>query len=54
VPKNESDTFVVAMQEHQKKVRYLEFDYAGHGFIRPQHRKDIFNAVAEHFLEHMA
>lgn len=54
VPKNESDLFVAAMQQHQKKVRYLEFDYAGHGFIRPQHRIDIFNAVAAHFLEHLA
>jgi dipeptidyl aminopeptidase/acylaminoacyl peptidase len=54
VPKNESDTFVSAMQKHQKKVVYAEFDYAGHGFIRPAHRTRIFNLVAEHFREHMA
>jgi dipeptidyl aminopeptidase/acylaminoacyl peptidase len=54
VPKNESDQFVTAMQERQMKVRYEEFDYAGHGFIRPDHRTRIFNAVAAHFLEHMA
>ena len=54
VPKNESDSFVAAMQQHQKKVRYLEFDYAGHGFIRPQHRRDIYTAVADHFREHLA
>ncbi len=54
VPKHESDQFVTAMAERQKKVRYLEFDYAGHGFIRPQHRIDIYEAVAAHFAEHLA
>ncbi len=54
VPKNESDQFVAAMEERQMKVRYEEFDYAGHGFIRPEHRRRIFNAVAAHFLEHLA
>ena len=54
VPKHESDQFVSAMQMHQKKVRYVEFDYAGHGFIRPQHRVDIYEAVAAHFAEHLA
>ncbi len=54
VPKHESDQFVAAMQERQLKVRYEEFDYAGHGFIRPDHRKRIFMAVAEHFTTHLA
>ena len=27
------DQFVAAMEQHQKKVRYERFDYAGHGFI---------------------
>lgn len=54
VPKHESDQFVTAMQERQMKVRYEEFDYAGHGFIRPDHRRRIFTAVAEHFREHLA
>jgi dipeptidyl aminopeptidase/acylaminoacyl peptidase len=53
VPKHESDQFVQALQERQKKVRYLEFDYAGHGFIRPQHRHDIYEAVAEHFRTYL-
>eukprot|EP01037_Dinobryon_pediforme_P012866 gene12866-12966_t len=54
VPKNESDTFVQAMELHQKKVVYAEFDYAGHGFIRPAHRHRIYNLVAEHFKEHLS
>jgi dipeptidyl aminopeptidase/acylaminoacyl peptidase len=54
VPKHESDQFATALRERQKKVVYEEFEYAGHGFIRPDHRKRIMNAVAKHFLEHLA
>jgi dipeptidyl aminopeptidase/acylaminoacyl peptidase len=54
VPKNESDIFVAAMEAHQKKVHYAEFDYAGHGFIRPDHRTRVFNLVADHFREYLA
>ena len=53
VPKHESDQFVTAMQERQMKVIYEEFDYAGHGFIRPDHRSRIFKAVAGHFAEYL-
>jgi dipeptidyl aminopeptidase/acylaminoacyl peptidase len=54
VPKHESDQFATALQERQKKVIYEEFEYAGHGFIRPDHRKRIMNAVAKHFQEFLA
>lgn len=54
VPKHESDQFVAALRERQLPVRYVEFDYAGHGFIRPDHRRTIFAAVADHFRVHMA
>jgi dipeptidyl aminopeptidase/acylaminoacyl peptidase len=54
VPKHESDQFVAAMQERQMKVIYEEFDYAGHGFIRPDHRERIFTAVATHFGTYLA
>jgi len=54
VPKNESDQFVAAMQLHQKKVRYEEFEYAGHGFLRFEHKSRMYRAVAEHFQEFMA
>ena len=54
VPKHESDQFVTAMQQRQMKVVYEEFDYAGHGFIRPDHRRRIFTAVADHFRAHLA
>jgi dipeptidyl aminopeptidase/acylaminoacyl peptidase len=53
VPKHESDQFVAAMRQLQKPVRYVEFDYAGHGFVRPEHRREIFAAVAAHFREHL-
>ena len=50
---NESEQFVTAMEQHQKRVRYERFTYAGHGFIRPDHRRRIFSAVAEHFQQHL-
>ena len=53
VPMNESEQFVTAMEQHQKRVRYERFTYAGHGFIRPDHRRRIFTAVAEHFQQHL-
>lgn len=53
VPMHESDQFVAAMEQRQKRVRYERFDYAGHGFIRPDHRVRVYDAVAEHFGEHL-
>jgi dipeptidyl aminopeptidase/acylaminoacyl peptidase len=53
VPMNESEQFVDAMARHQKRVRYERFTYAGHGFIRPDHRRRIYSAVAEHFATHL-
>jgi dipeptidyl aminopeptidase/acylaminoacyl peptidase len=53
VPMTESDQFVAAMELHQKPVRYERFDYAGHGFIRPDHRRRVWTAVAEHFATHL-
>jgi dipeptidyl aminopeptidase/acylaminoacyl peptidase len=49
----ESDQFVAAMEQHQKKVRYEMFDYAGHGFIRPDHRRRVWAAVSDHFATHL-
>ncbi len=53
VPMYESDSFVEAMEIRQKPVRYERFTYAGHGFIRPDHRRRVYAAVAEHFLTHL-
>jgi dipeptidyl aminopeptidase/acylaminoacyl peptidase len=53
VPMGESDQFVAAMELHQKQVRYERFEYAGHGFIRPEHRRRVWQAVAEHFTTHL-
>ncbi|MBN8891094.1 MAG: S9 family peptidase [Rhodospirillales bacterium] len=53
VPMHESDLFVQAMEIRQKKVRYERFTYAGHGFIRPEHRPRVYAAVAEHFHTHL-
>lgn len=53
VPMSESEQFVTALQERQKPVTYLTFDYAGHGFIRPDDRRRIYTAVAEFFTTHL-
>ena len=53
VPIGESEQFVTALQERQKKVTYETFDYAGHGFIRPDDRRRIYRAVAEFFATHL-
>jgi dipeptidyl aminopeptidase/acylaminoacyl peptidase len=53
VPIGESEQFVTALQEHQKKVTYLTFDYAGHGFIRADDRRRIYRAVADFFATHL-
>ncbi len=54
VPMNESELMVAAMESRQMKVRYERFTYAGHGFIRPDHRRRVYAAVAEHFSTHLA
>jgi dipeptidyl aminopeptidase/acylaminoacyl peptidase len=53
VPMGESDQYVAALQERQKKVTYETFGYAGHGFIRPDDRRRIYRAVAEFFHAHL-
>jgi dipeptidyl aminopeptidase/acylaminoacyl peptidase len=53
VPIGESEQFAQALQERQKKVTYLTFDYAGHGFIRPDDRRRIYAAVADFFAAHL-
>jgi dipeptidyl aminopeptidase/acylaminoacyl peptidase len=53
VPISESEQLVAALQERQKKVTYLTFDYAGHGFVRPDDRRRIYTEVAEFFTAHL-
>ena len=53
VPMGESDQMVKAYEERQRKVRYERFEYAGHGFIRPDHRTRVYVAVAEFLSEHL-
>lgn len=53
VPIGESEQYVTALRERQKQVTYLTFDYAGHGFIRPDDRRRIYRAVAEFFTAHL-
>jgi dipeptidyl aminopeptidase/acylaminoacyl peptidase len=54
VPYGESVQMHAALAERQKKVDFLTFDYAGHGFIRPADRARIYAAVADFFTTHLA
>jgi dipeptidyl aminopeptidase/acylaminoacyl peptidase len=54
VPYGESVQLATALAERQKKVEFLTFDYAGHGFIRPADRARIYGAVAGFFTTHLA
>jgi dipeptidyl aminopeptidase/acylaminoacyl peptidase len=53
VPMHESDQFNQALALRQKKVAYERFTYAGHGFIRPDHRRRVYASVAAHFREYL-
>jgi dipeptidyl aminopeptidase/acylaminoacyl peptidase len=52
-PMHESDQFNEALALRQKTVAYERFTYAGHGFIRPDHRRRVYACVAAHFREHL-
>jgi len=53
VPIGESEQLEQALRERQKPVTYLAFDYAGHGFVRPDDKRRIFAAVAEFLTRHV-
>ncbi|MBI3708611.1 MAG: S9 family peptidase [Proteobacteria bacterium] len=50
VPPGESEQIVGRLRQLGKTVEYLTFDYAGHGYVRPEHRRDVHRAVVD-FLE---
>lgn len=54
VPYGESVQLATALGERQKKVSMLTFDYAGHGFIRPDDRARVYAAVVDFFTAHLA
>ena len=44
----ESEQIVAALRARAHPVTYEVFDYAGHGFVRPNDRTRVFTAVAAH------
>ena len=50
---NESDQLVAALQARDKPVQYEVFEYAGHGFIRPDDRRRVHSAVAAHLARYL-
>jgi dipeptidyl aminopeptidase/acylaminoacyl peptidase len=53
VPIGESEQFVAALRERGKIVEYEVFEYAGHGFVRPDDRRRVFAAVARFFKRYL-
>ncbi len=54
VPFAESELMAAAMRDRQRHVVFESFDYAGHGFIRPDDRRRVYAAVAAFLAEHLA
>ena len=53
VPIGESEQFVSGAAGAAEEGDVRTFDYAGHGFIRPDDRRRIYAAVAEFFTAHL-
>ncbi|HEX4260329.1 MAG TPA: alpha/beta fold hydrolase [Acetobacteraceae bacterium] len=53
VPFSESEQMEQALRERQRVVAFETFDYAGHGFIRPDDRRRVYTAVAAFLATHM-
>ncbi len=53
VPYGESVMLEKALRERQRQVTFLSFDYAGHGFIRPDDKRRIYAAVSTFFTTHL-
>lgn len=51
VPFGESEQIVAALRARDHPVQFEQFDYAGHGFIRPADRCRAYAAVAAFFRE---
>ena len=53
VPYGESVQMEEALRLRQRRVRFETFDYAGHGFIRPDDKVRVYRAVVEWLGEHV-
>jgi len=50
---SESEQIVAALRSRGKPVQFEAFDYAGHGFVRPDDRRRVYAAVAAHLARTM-
>jgi dipeptidyl aminopeptidase/acylaminoacyl peptidase len=49
----ESTQVVDALQKRQRPVQFEVFDYAGHGFIRPDDKARVYAAVQKFLAAHL-
>ena len=50
---SESEQVVAALRARGKPVQFEAFDYAGHGFVRPDDRRRVYAAVAAHLEQYL-
>lgn len=50
---SESEQIVAALRSRGKPVQFEAFEYAGHGFVRPDDRRRVYAAVAGHLARTM-
>jgi dipeptidyl aminopeptidase/acylaminoacyl peptidase len=53
VPFGESEQMEEALRLRQRKVAFETFDYAGHGFVRPDDKRRVYRAVADWLDQHL-
>ena len=53
VPYEESVQIAEALRLRQRNVRFETFDYAGHGFIRPDDKARVYRAVQEFLAQYL-
>jgi dipeptidyl aminopeptidase/acylaminoacyl peptidase len=53
VKKHESDQIVEALEARGVPVEYIVKDDEGHGFVKPENRKDVYRAVERFLARHI-
>ncbi len=53
VPFGESEQVEAALRHRQHPVAFEIFDYAGHGFVRPDDKARVYRSVADWFARHL-
>lgn len=53
VPIEHAERLIEALEKHDKKYEYMEFENEGHGFYKPKHRLKYYEKVLEFLNKHL-